>query len=86
MHCLRLYLECIELMRDGRISLPRPEKSYLVEVRSGAWTLERFLAEANRLRTEAEHAAAGTDLPEAVDRGAVSRLLADVILTAWGAR
>lgn len=38
MHCLRLYYECIELMSQGRITLPRPEKDLLIEVRSGLWT------------------------------------------------
>ncbi len=32
MHCLRLLFECIELMRKGRISLPRPEKDLLIEL------------------------------------------------------
>jgi hypothetical protein len=54
MHCLRLYLECIELMKFGTITLPRPERDFLVEVRSGGWTLERFHSEATRLRMEAE--------------------------------
>jgi uncharacterized protein len=57
MHCLRLYLECIELMRLGTITLPRPEREFLIEARSGEWTLERFLSEADRLRREAEDAA-----------------------------
>ncbi len=52
MHCLRLYLECIELMRFGTITLPRPEREYLIEARSGEWTLEKFRAEADRLGRE----------------------------------
>ena len=83
MHCLRLYLECIELMRAGRITLPRPERAFLIEARSGAWTLERFLFEAESLRVEAESAASASDLPEAVDVQAISQLLAEVHLAAW---
>jgi predicted nucleotidyltransferase len=85
MHCLRLYLECIELMRSGTITLPRPEREFLIEARSGEWTLERFLAEADRLRREAEDAAQESSLPEAVDVRAISELLAKVHLTAWKA-
>src|SRR5262249_25970026 len=40
MHGLRLLYECKELMQTGRITLPRPEKEILIEVRSGAWTFE----------------------------------------------
>jgi len=84
MHCLRLYLECAELMEAGRITLPRPERDYLVEVRSGAWTAEKFLSEAQRLRKEAELAALNSKLPERVDMAAISSLIADVTLAAWG--
>jgi predicted nucleotidyltransferase len=83
MHCLRLYLECIELMRDGTITLPRPERDYLIDVRSGEWTLEHFMREAQRLRQEAEQAAIETKLPDAIDAGAISSLLAEVFLQGW---
>ncbi len=83
MHCLRLYLECIELMRWGTITLPRPERSFLIEARSGAWTLQQFLDQAERLRLDAEAAAVVSDLPEVVDMQAISKLLAEVHLAAW---
>lgn len=83
MHCLRLYLECIELMRFGTITLPRPEHEYLIAARSGEWTLEKFLEEADRLNREAESSTLASSLPESVDLGAISRLIAKVYLTAW---
>jgi hypothetical protein len=83
MHCLRLYLECIELMKFGTITLPRPERDFLIEARSGQWTLERFMAEAERLRIEAEDAALQSPLPEVVDSAAISELVANVYLAAW---
>jgi predicted nucleotidyltransferase len=85
MHCLRLYLECIELMRLGTITLPRPEREFLIEARSGKWTLERFLNEADGLRREAEDAAQKSALPDAVNVGAISQLVAKVYLAAWQA-
>jgi hypothetical protein len=83
MHCLRLYLECIELMKFGTITLPRPERDFLIEARSGQWMLERFMAEAERLRIEAEDAALQSPLPEVVDSAAISELVANVYLAAW---
>jgi hypothetical protein len=83
MHCLRLYLECIELMREGRITLPRPERQFLIEVRSGKLTLEQFSAECERLHAEAVQAAAESTLPASLDRAKVSRLLAEVTLLGW---
>jgi uncharacterized protein len=84
MHCLRLYLECTELMLCGRITLPRPERGYLIEARSGEWQLERFMAEARRLRAEAELAAMHSPLRDVVDVNAISKLISDVCLSAWG--
>jgi hypothetical protein len=83
MHCLRLYLECIELMRFGVITLPRPERDFLIEARSGAWTLEQFIKEAERLRCEAEDSAVRSQLTEQVDLSAISELIAKVYLAAW---
>jgi predicted nucleotidyltransferase len=83
MHCLRLYFECVELMRDGRITLPRPEKDLLIGVRRGDWDLERFRREADALRVEAERCAAESALPEAVDVEKISELIATVHLEWW---
>jgi uncharacterized protein len=83
MHCLRLYLECIELMKFGTITLPRPEQEFLIEARSGRWTLEQFLSEVDRLRFEAEEAALRSWLPESVDLSAISNLIAKVYLAGW---
>jgi len=83
MHCLRLYYECIELMREGKITLPRPEREYLISVREGAFTLEQFKAEAERLRLEAELAAERSPLPDESARKEISELVARVHLEFW---
>ena len=83
MHGLRLLYEYMELMQQGRITLPRPEKDLLIDVRSGAWTFEKVLNQAQRLFKEVEDAVASSPLPERVDREAISRLLAQVHLEFW---
>jgi predicted nucleotidyltransferase len=83
MHGLRLLYECLELMLHGRITLPRPEKDLLIEVRSGAWTFERVLAHAQRMFKQVEDAVKTSPLPEKVDRSAISKLVADVHLKFW---
>ncbi len=84
MHCLRLLYECCELMKEGTITLPRPEKELLVEVRSGSWTLEKFAEEAALLRASTEAAAASSSLPDAVDQRRISELVGRVHLEFWG--
>jgi hypothetical protein len=83
MHCLRLYFECIELMRAGRITLPRPERDLLIQVRQGQFTMEQFSQMADDLRRDAEQATLNSPLPDAVDPQAISALVARVHLDYW---
>jgi uncharacterized protein len=83
MHCLRLYFECIELMQEGRITLPRPERDFLISVREGALTLDQFKLEAERLRLEAEAAVQESSLPDVSARLEISELVAQVHLEFW---
>jgi uncharacterized protein len=83
MHGLRLLYECLELMAHKRITLPRPEKDLLIEVRSGAWTLERVLRHARQLEAEAKEAVANSPLPERVDNTTISKFVAQVHLEFW---
>ncbi|MGB9120960.1 MAG: nucleotidyltransferase domain-containing protein [Candidatus Angelobacter sp.] len=86
MHGLRLLYECLELMAHKRITLPRPEKDLLIEVRSGEWTLERVLVQAKKLVVEVEQAVASSPLPETVNREGISALVARVHLEFWQSR
>jgi uncharacterized protein len=86
MHGLRLLYECLELMQRGTITLPRPEKDLLIEVRSGSWRFEKVLQHAQRMFKEVEDAVKSSPLPETVDPGAISRLVAQVHLEFWKQR
>lgn len=85
MHGLRLLYECMELMSQGRITLPRPEKDVLIEVRSGKWRLEKVISHSQRMFKEVEESVARSPLPEKVDRGAISRVVAAAHLRFWKA-
>jgi len=83
MHTLRLLYECKELLSEGKITLPRPERDFLIRVRTGTYSMERVVAMAGKLFTECEEAAKSSSLPERVDRASVSRLLTDSYRKAW---
>jgi predicted nucleotidyltransferase len=83
MHGLRLLYECLELMQRGTITLPRPEKDLLIEVRSGSWRFEKVLQHAQRMFKEVEDAVKKSPLSETVDRAAISRLVAQAHLDFW---
>jgi predicted nucleotidyltransferase len=83
MHVLRLLYECKELLSEGTITLPRPERDFLIRVRTGKYSMDKVLAFAEKLFVECEKAANVSSLPENVDRTAVSRVLADSYRQAW---
>jgi uncharacterized protein len=85
MHVIRLLNEGIELMQFGTITLPRPEKELLIQIRTGKYgSLDRVLSLANALFFELEESAAKSALPEQVDRARISQLLGDAYLRFWG--
>jgi predicted nucleotidyltransferase len=88
MHVIRLLHECQELVTEGKITLPRPEKDLLIRVRTGKYSMDKVMAMAQRLFAECEEAARTSPLPEKTDRVAVSQLLASAYRSAWdrGAR
>jgi len=85
MHTLRLLYECKELMLEGEITLPRPERDFLIKVRTGKYSMEKVLAMAEELFAACEQAAKASTLPEKVDRKAVSRLITAAYRKMWDA-
>jgi uncharacterized protein len=83
MHVIRLYGEAKELMEHGRITLPRPNRDELVEIRRGKYSLSEIRQLGAQLESEALAAQASSPLPDRVDRDAISRLLADAHLRFW---
>jgi uncharacterized protein len=85
MHTLRLLYECKELVTQGRITMPRPERDLLIRVRTGKYSMDRVIAMAHKQFAECEDAAKASFLPEKIDRTAVSKLLAESYRAAWSA-
>ncbi|MGC1415640.1 MAG: nucleotidyltransferase domain-containing protein [Candidatus Acidiferrum sp.] len=84
MHVIRLYGEAKELMEQGRITLPRPNRDELIEIRKGKYSLSEIRELGAQLEREALAAQETSTLPEKVDREAINRLLAEAHLRFWG--
>ncbi len=82
-HVIRLYGEAKELMEHGRITLPRPNRDELIEIRKGKYSLAEIQELGAQLESEALAAQATSPLPDGVDRDAISCLLADAHLRFW---
>jgi uncharacterized protein len=86
MHVIRLYGEAKELMEKGRITLPRPDKDELVEIRKGKYSLSEIRELGAQLESEALAAQERSPLPDRVDREAINKVLADTQLQFWPTR
>jgi uncharacterized protein len=84
MHILRLLYECKELLSEGTITMPRPERDLLIRVRTGKYSMDNVVAMAQKLFAECDEAAKSSPLPHGVDRAEVSLLLTDCYRKAWG--
>jgi predicted nucleotidyltransferase len=84
MHLVRVLNEGIELMDTGRITLPRPEKDYLIGIRRGKVPTLRGIEEiAAELFAKLEAARLGSSLPPAVDMKKISEVVAEAQESVW---
>lgn len=83
MHVIRLYGEAKELMQTGKISLPRPNKDDLIAIRNGKYKLSEIRALGRQLESEALDASDKSPLPDRIDRGRISKLIADSYREFW---
>ena len=83
MYTVRLLFECLELVSERRITLPRPERDLLIRVRRGKYSMDKVTTMAVKLFAECRDAASRSSLPDVVDRGAVSQLVTECYLKAW---
>jgi predicted nucleotidyltransferase len=84
MHIFRLLGEGIELMNTGKITLPRPDKDWLIAIRKGelgSLSQVKLYAEEGFQKLDAARRA--SSLPMDVDRPAISKLVADTYLDFW---
>jgi predicted nucleotidyltransferase len=83
MHITRLLYEAKELMEHGRISLPRPEKQLLINIRLGLFKLHELEEMNKRLELEALAAKNASILPDKVNRDAISKFISATYLDYW---
>lgn len=86
MHITRLLYEAEELMRAGTITLPRPEKELLIDIRRGKYKLYELERMNNELEVAALAAQEQSNLPERVDRAAISKIISQTYLDYWGTK
>jgi uncharacterized protein len=84
MHTIRLLDTALEIIRDGRLTVLRPNRAHLLEIRSGTFTYEELLQMANARLEDIEAAFSVSTLPESPDLALMERLLVDVRMRWYG--
>lgn len=78
-HLIRLLRQAAEFLSSGELTVQRPDAPELLQVKHGAWPLEKVKAEAERLFRRAEEAYDRSVLPVVPDVEAVNRLCVQII-------
>jgi hypothetical protein len=88
MHALRIAYQGVELLKNGRSSLPvpEPERAELRAVRSGNVPLDEVLARLDRVTAELADACDTPGLPAQSDVAAVDGFVVSAYRRAWDAR
>lgn len=74
MHTFRLLEMAIEIAKEKRINVKRPNRNYLLDIKAGNFEYEELVNKANQLQEEMEIAFEKSDLIEKPDREKINNL------------
>lgn len=83
-HNIRLYLECIQLLKEGRIEFPLKENKMLLDIKLGLWSKDDFFAKSEQLSAMCETVYANSKLQSEPDLEAISKLQMELYEEFWG--
>jgi len=82
-HNIRLYLECIQILKQGKIDFPLKENQYLLDIKQGRVSFEDFLKRSEALEAMCDMVYASSTLPAEPDVESVSKLQESLLLDFW---
>ena len=78
MHCHRLLDMCIETLTTGDVTVKRPNREELLEIRAGKYPFEQLLADADKKIDKINELLLTTSLPETLDDQVLEKILFDL--------
>jgi uncharacterized protein len=78
-HLIRLLRMGIEFLTEGKLFVEREDACQLVDIKQGAWTLERVKEEADTLFHQANEAYIHSPLPDEPDYNKAEKLLINIL-------
>lgn len=86
-HTFRLYYECIQLLKEGQITMPLPDKKEILFIKKGGYPgldgLEKLKAKALELEKLCDKVYAESKLRYSPDHEAISSLQQDILINYW---
>jgi uncharacterized protein len=79
MHLVRLLRMAIEILRDGRVIVRRPDRDELLAVRDGAWSYDELEERCDALRGQLADVATTSTLRAEPDTDALDSLCAEIV-------
>ena len=83
MHLVRSLDECLEFLKTGSMTFPRPNVDVLLDIRAGNWSLDKLNEAYFQLRADVVAAEEASPLQPECDRKAVTKLVADAMMEHW---
>lgn len=78
-HLVRLYLQCEQLLKTGKLVVYREDAEFLLSIRNGAWTYEQIIEFADKKDQELELLYKSSLLPKEPDRKLINNTVIDII-------
>lgn len=78
-HLVRLMRMAVEILRDGKVIVRRPDAQELLAVRNGEWAYDDLVAWAQKTETELIQIAAASPLPKAPNRKAIDAVVVGIV-------
>lgn len=78
MHTIRLLEMAGEIAREGTLRIRRPNRDFLLQIRSGRFPYDELVARAEALHESLPGAFATSSLPDTPDRAAINRILIEI--------
>lgn len=79
MHLVRLMRMGLEILREGKVKVRRPDAEELIAIRNGAWTYDQLIDWASLQEKLFEEAARDSTLPEEPNLRAINNLCVELI-------
>lgn len=82
MHLVRLMRMCVEILRDEKCIVKRPDAEELLSIRNGEWSFDRLIEFAEEKDKEADSLYKTSKLPRTANIKRISKALEEVVLSA----